>query len=66
MTPGKYLVRIRWFNKMNGRQFDEWQIRTWDELIQRVRGGRVEGAVRRPSAMWPPGYPHDRQRPFAT
>ena len=30
MTPGKYLVRIRWFNKMNGRQFDEWQIRTWD------------------------------------
>ena len=28
--PGKYLVRIRWFNKMNGRQFDEWQIRTWD------------------------------------
>ena len=30
MTPGKYLVRILWFNKMNGRQFDEWQIRTWD------------------------------------
>ena len=30
VPPGKYLVRIRWFNKMNGRQFDEWQIRTWD------------------------------------
>ena len=28
--PGKYLVRIRWFNKMNGRQFDEWVMRTWD------------------------------------
>ena len=28
--PGKYLVRIRWFNKMNGRQFDEWIVRTWD------------------------------------
>jgi len=29
-APGKYMVRINWFNKMNGRQFDEWQIRTWN------------------------------------
>ena len=29
-APGVYLVRYRWFNKMNGRQFDELVVRQWD------------------------------------
>jgi hypothetical protein len=27
--PGAYMVRYQWLNKMNGRQFDEWNIRMW-------------------------------------
>ena len=29
-SPGVYMVRYRWKNKMNGRQFDEWNIRAWN------------------------------------
>ena len=29
-SPGVYMVRYRWKNKMNGRQFDEWNIRSWN------------------------------------
>ena len=28
--PGVYMVRYQWYNKMNGRQFDEWNIRCWN------------------------------------
>jgi len=37
--PGKYLVRVRWFNKMNNRQFDEWIMRTWDGSRWNLFGG---------------------------
>ena len=29
-APGVYLVRYRWFNRMNGREFDECVPREWD------------------------------------
>ena len=29
-APGRYLVRYQWFNRMNGRDFDEWVVTTWD------------------------------------
>ena len=29
-APGCYLVRYRWFNKMNWREFDERVVRAWD------------------------------------
>ena len=28
--PGVYMIRYQWRNKMNGRQFDEWNIRAWN------------------------------------
>ena len=28
--PGRYLVRYQWRNKMNGRDFDELVVTTWD------------------------------------
>ena len=28
--PGVYMIRYQWRNKMNGRQFDEWNIRMWN------------------------------------
>ena len=29
-SPGTYMVRYRWHNRMNGRDFDEWNIRMWN------------------------------------
>ena len=29
-APGRYLVRYQWFNRMNGRNFDELVVRQWD------------------------------------
>ena len=29
-APGRYLVRYQWFNRMNGREFDELVVRQWD------------------------------------
>ena len=29
-APGRYLVRYQWFNRMTGREFDEWIMRQWD------------------------------------
>jgi len=28
--PGRYIVRYQWFNRMTGREFDEWIPRQWD------------------------------------
>ena len=29
-SPGRYLVRYQWHNKMNGRDFDELVVSQWD------------------------------------
>ena len=41
-SPGRYLVRYQWFNRMNGREFDERVVTTWDgEKFHLFSGAKV-------------------------
>ena len=41
-APGRYLVRYQWHNRMNGREFDELVVTTWDgEKFHLFSGAKV-------------------------